>query len=162
MFPPSILGSAVVLGAAGAGIGKAREVHHRNELADELADAIDPGHSGLVALVSDPAAVRVQEALAKADRIVEKAVDQALAADIKAEAKAAEAQPEAPHRPSRPKRSSRQRKQLRSPRPEPTSSRKAPHRDHLWGAFRAHPRTSHPWRACQRCTRAGSSVARKS
>ncbi len=95
MFPPSILGSAVVLGAAGAGIGKAREVHRRNELADELADAIDPGHSGLVALVSDPAAVRVQEALAKADRIVEKAVDEALAADIKAEAKAAEAQPEA-------------------------------------------------------------------
>jgi uncharacterized membrane protein len=93
LFPPSVLGSAVVLGAAGAGIGKAREVHHRNELADELADAIDPGHSGLVALVSDPAAVKVQKALAKADRIVQKAVDEALAADIKAEAKAAEAQP---------------------------------------------------------------------
>ena len=91
LFPPSVLGSAVVLGAAGAGIGKAREVHHRNELADELSDAIDPGHSGLVALVSDPAAVKVQKALAKADRIVQKAVDEALAADIKAEAKAAEA-----------------------------------------------------------------------
>ena len=64
-----------------------------HELADELADAIDPGHSGLVALVSDPAAVKVQKALAKADRIVQKAVDEALAADIKAEAKAAEAQP---------------------------------------------------------------------
>ena len=93
LFPPSILGSAVVLGAAGAGIGKAREVHHRHELADELADAIDLGHSGLVALVSDPAAVKVQKALAKADRIVQKAVDEALAADIKAEAKATEAQP---------------------------------------------------------------------
>ena len=93
LFPPSVLGSAVVLGAAGAGIGKAREVHHRRELAEELADAIDPGHSGLVALVSDPAAVKVQKALAKADRIVQKAVDEALAADIKAEAKAAEAQP---------------------------------------------------------------------
>ena len=92
LFPPSVLGSAVILGAAGAGIGKAREVHHRHELADELADAIDPGHSGLVALVSDPAAVKVQKALAKADRIVQKAVDEALAADIKAEAKAAEAQ----------------------------------------------------------------------
>lgn len=95
LFPPSILGSAVVLGAAGAGIGKAREVHHRHELADELADAIDPGHSGLIALVSDPAAVKVQQALAKADRIVQKAVDEALAADIKAGAKAAEVQPEA-------------------------------------------------------------------
>ncbi len=91
LFPPSILGSAVVLGAAGAGIGKAREVHHRSELAEELADAIDPGHSGLVALVSDPAAVKVQKALAKADRIVQKAVDEAVASDIKAEAKAASA-----------------------------------------------------------------------
>lgn len=93
LFPPSILGSAVVLGAAGAGIGKAREVQHRRELADELAYAIDPGHSGLVALVSDPAAVKVRNALAKANRIVQKAVDEALADDIKAEAKAAEAQP---------------------------------------------------------------------
>jgi uncharacterized membrane protein len=88
LFPPSILGSAVVLGAAGAGIGKAREVHHRHEIADELGQAIDPGHSGLVALVSDPAAVKVQEALAKADRIVQKAVDDAIADELRAEAKA--------------------------------------------------------------------------
>jgi uncharacterized membrane protein len=101
LFPPSVLGSAVVLGAAGAGIGKAREVHHRRELAEELTDAIDPGHSGLVALVSDPAAVKVERALAKADRIVQKAVDEALAADIRAEAKAAEAQP-APTEPAAP------------------------------------------------------------
>ena len=36
--------------------------------------------------------MKVQKALAKADRIVQKAVDEALASDIKAEAKAAEAQ----------------------------------------------------------------------
>ena len=29
IFPPSIIGSAAVLGAAGAATGKAREVHHR-------------------------------------------------------------------------------------------------------------------------------------
>jgi uncharacterized membrane protein len=88
LFPPSVLGSAIVLGAAGAGVGKAREVHHRHEIADELGEAIDPGHSGLVALVSDPAAVKVQQALAKADRIVQKAVDDAVADEIKAEATA--------------------------------------------------------------------------
>jgi uncharacterized membrane protein len=91
LFPPSVLGSALVVGAAGAGIGKVREVHHRRELAEELAEAIDPGHSGLVALVSDPAAVKVQQALARADRIVQKAVDEALMDDIRAEARAAEA-----------------------------------------------------------------------
>jgi uncharacterized membrane protein len=89
IFPPSILGSAVVLGAAGAGVGKARELRHRKELAEELQDAIAPGHSGILALVSDPAAVELRKALDKADRIVEKAVDKADAEEIKAAAAAA-------------------------------------------------------------------------
>ena len=91
LFPPTIIGSAAVLGAAGAGVGGLQQRHHRKELAKELSDAIDPGHSGLVLLVSDPAAVELQQALAKADHIVQKAVDKAAAEDIKAEAKAAEA-----------------------------------------------------------------------
>ena len=33
LFPPSIIGSAALLGAAGAGVGKAQELlHHRSEL----------------------------------------------------------------------------------------------------------------------------------
>jgi len=87
IFPPSIIGSAVVAGAAGAGIGALRERHHKKELADELTEAIEPGHSGLVALVSDPGEVKIREALAKADRIVEKAVDQVVADDLKAAAR---------------------------------------------------------------------------
>jgi uncharacterized membrane protein len=90
LFPPSIIGSAVVLGAAGAAVGKAREVHHRSELADELADVIEVGHSGILALVSDPGVVEIRKALDKADRIVEKAVDKAAAEDIKAAAKEAQ------------------------------------------------------------------------
>ena len=90
IFPPSILGSAVVLGAAGAGVGKARELRHRKELAEELQEAIAPGHSGILALVSDPAAVELRKALDKADRIVEKALDKADAEEIKAAAAAAE------------------------------------------------------------------------
>ncbi len=92
LFPPSILGSAVVLGATGAAVGKAREVHHRNELADELQDAIEPGHSGILALVSDPGAVEIRKALEKANAIVESAVDDVVAKDIKAAAKEAEAE----------------------------------------------------------------------
>ena len=90
IFPPSILGSAVVLGAGGAAVGKARELHHRSELADELQAAIAPGHSGILALVSDPGAVEIRKALAKADAIVEKAIDKAAAEDIKAAAKDAD------------------------------------------------------------------------
>lgn len=88
IFPPSILGSAVVAGAAGAGVGALRERHHKKELAEELQDAIEPGHSGLVALVSDPGEIKIRKALEKADRVVEKAVDQVVADDLKAAAKA--------------------------------------------------------------------------
>lgn len=95
IFPPSVIGSAVVLGAAGAGAGKARQLHHRKELAEELADAIEPGHSGLIALVSDPRAVEIQKALDKANRVVESAVDDVLAGEIKAAAKEAEAEQKA-------------------------------------------------------------------
>jgi uncharacterized membrane protein len=92
LFPPSILGSAVVLGAGGAAIGKARESHHKKELAEELQDAIAPGHSGIIALVSDPGEIRIRKALEKADRVVEKAVDKTVADDLKAAAKASESE----------------------------------------------------------------------
>ena len=90
IFPPSIIASAAVLGAGGAAVGKARELHHRSELADELQGAIAPGHSGIIALVSDPGVVEIRKALEKANGIVESAVDGVVAADIKAAAKAAD------------------------------------------------------------------------
>jgi len=86
LFPPSIIGSAVVLGAGGAAVGKARNLHHKKEIAEELQDAIAPGHSGLIALVSDPGEVRIRKALEKADVIVERAVDKTVADDLKAAA----------------------------------------------------------------------------
>jgi uncharacterized membrane protein len=92
IFPPSILGSAAVLGTVGAATGKARQLHHRSELSEELESAIAPGHSGIVALVSDPGAVEIRKALALADSIVESAVDDVLARDIKAAAKEVEAE----------------------------------------------------------------------
>ncbi len=94
IFPPSILGSAAVLGAGGAAVGKARELHHKSEVADELGDAIAPGHSGIVALVSDPGVVKIREALAAADAIVESTVDSVVAKDVKAAAKESEAEAE--------------------------------------------------------------------
>jgi uncharacterized membrane protein len=92
IFPPSILGSAAALGAAGAATGKIRQLHHRSELADELEDSIAPGHSGILALVSDPGAVEIRKALDKADAIVQGAIEDAVAQDIKAAAKEADAE----------------------------------------------------------------------
>jgi uncharacterized membrane protein len=87
IFPPSIIGSAAVLGAAGAAGGKLRQRHHRRDLAERLETAIAPGHSGLVALVSDPGAVKIRKALGRANAIVESAVDEVTARDIKTAAK---------------------------------------------------------------------------
>jgi uncharacterized membrane protein len=90
IFPPSIIGSAAVLGGGGAAIGKLRQLHHRSELAASLEDAVAPGHSGILALVSDPGRVEIREALARADRIVENAINKVEADDIKAAAKEAQ------------------------------------------------------------------------
>ena len=92
LFPPSILGSAAVLGATGAAAGKLRQRHHHRELEEELQDSIAPGHSGILALVSDPGAVEIRNALDRADAIVERAVDKVAAEDMKAAAKEAEAE----------------------------------------------------------------------
>lgn len=86
-FPPSILAGAVVGGAAGAVVGKARQVHHKHEIADRLVDTIGPDQSALIALVTDPRAERLQKALDKADKIVSEAVDKAAADELRAAAK---------------------------------------------------------------------------
>jgi uncharacterized membrane protein len=87
IFPPSVIGSAAVLGVIGAATGKAVELKHHKDLREELQDAIAPGHSGLIALVKDPGAIHIRKALEKADKIVEKAVDKDAANEIKAAAK---------------------------------------------------------------------------
>jgi uncharacterized membrane protein len=90
LFPPSLLGSAAVLGGAGAAVGKARELHHKSQLAERLEYAVAPGHSGIIAIVSDPAALEIRAALQSANAIVEGAIDDVVARDIKALAKDAE------------------------------------------------------------------------
>ena len=90
IFPPSILGSAAVAGSVGALAGKLRQRHHHGELEQQLKDAIPPGHSGLLALVSDPGAIKIRKALERADAIVASAIDKVEADDIKAAAKEAQ------------------------------------------------------------------------
>jgi uncharacterized membrane protein len=89
IFPPSILAGAAVMGTIGAASGKARQLHQRGKLADDLESAILPGHSGIIALVSDPGAVKIRAALDAANMIVQTTVDDVVAREIKAAAKAA-------------------------------------------------------------------------
>ena len=92
IFPPSILGSAAALGAAGAATGKVRQLHHRSELADQLEGLDRPWPLGDHRARVRPGAVEIRQALAAADAIVEAAMDDVAARDIKAAAKEAEAE----------------------------------------------------------------------
>jgi uncharacterized membrane protein len=92
LFPPSILAGAAGAGALGAAIGKVRNVTHRSSLADQLEDVMQPNTSGVIALVEDTAVVEIQQALAKADEIVTRAVDKQVALEIDREAEAAKAE----------------------------------------------------------------------
>lgn len=96
IFPPSIIGSAAALGAAGAVTGEVVKAHRRHELAEQLEidQAIEPGHSAIIALASDPGEVQIRKALAAANAIVATTVDSVTARDLKAAAKAAEAEAE--------------------------------------------------------------------
>ncbi len=89
LFPPTLLAGAVGGGVIGAAAGKVRNLVRRSEVEKELESALDPGTSGILALVEDQAAAQVELALAEADRIVSKSIDKALAMEIDAEAAAA-------------------------------------------------------------------------
>jgi uncharacterized membrane protein len=89
LFPPSLIAGAVGGGTIGAAAGKIRNLVRRSEVEKELEAALQPGTSGILALVEDQAAAQVERALAQADRIVSKSIDKALAMEIDAEAAAA-------------------------------------------------------------------------
>ena len=82
IFPPSILASAVGVGTAGAVLGKLRNVRIAPISPTSSAGVMTPNTAGIIALVEDKAVVEIQKALDKADRIVTKAVDKQVAAEI--------------------------------------------------------------------------------
>ena len=82
--PPRSRGSGAALGPGRAAPGQGPQLHDKIGLEKDLSDAVAPGHSGIVALVSDPGAVEIRDALAKANGIVEHAVSDVVAKDIHA------------------------------------------------------------------------------
>lgn len=87
LFPPSILVGAVVAGVAGAAVGKAYGVAKRDAVAQELAEVIAPGTSGLVALVAIDAADAVRAAIPQAVIIRSTPIDDATAETLRAGAR---------------------------------------------------------------------------
>lgn len=89
-LPATIIGGAVALGVAGAAAGKARNLYHRVEVEKALTDVIIPGTSGILCLVSAPAAATIADKMPEAQEIKTVPVDDETAGAIKAAAAAAE------------------------------------------------------------------------
>ena len=90
-LPATIIGGAVALGVAGAAAGKARNLYHRVEVEKALTDVILPGTSGILCLVSAPAAETIANKMPEAQEIRTVPVDEATAGAITAAAAGADA-----------------------------------------------------------------------
>jgi uncharacterized membrane protein len=90
LFPPALIASTVGWGIIGGSLGKLRNLHHRNQVADQLAGSIGPNNSGIVALIHGAQLAQVKEQIPEATKVTTAEVDEAAAKDIAEAAKNAE------------------------------------------------------------------------
>jgi uncharacterized membrane protein len=95
IFPPSIIASALVVGAGGAAIGKLGNLNARNATARDLAAVLTPGSSGIIALVRLEQVDRVSDDLIGAEEVKSAPVSDEAAEVVKEAAKAGGAVPAA-------------------------------------------------------------------
>lgn len=91
LFPPAIIGSVVGWGVAGGVLGKLRNLHHRHQVSDVLDGALEPNHSGIIALVHRVDVEAVKAQVPQATKVTTADVDAETAKDITEAAKAADA-----------------------------------------------------------------------
>jgi uncharacterized membrane protein len=89
IFPPTIIGSAVALGAAGAVVGKVGNQLQKGKVADAVKDVITPGTSGILALVQLADAPAVEKAMPQATAVQSVPVDAETTQAVKEAAAAA-------------------------------------------------------------------------
>ena len=89
-FPPAIIASTVGWGIVGGALGKLRNLHHRDQVADQLAGAIGPNNSGIIALIHAVDLAMVKEQIPEATKVTTAEVSEDTAKDIAEEAKKAE------------------------------------------------------------------------
>ncbi|MBS1878429.1 MAG: DUF1269 domain-containing protein [Actinobacteria bacterium] len=88
LFPPSIIGSAIVGGAAGGVIGHLWRGMSRSDL-KELGEGLDEGAAALVVVGESKVGEKIEEAVTHARKVIEKEID-AEAEDLKRELREAE------------------------------------------------------------------------
>jgi uncharacterized membrane protein len=87
IFPPAVIASTVVGGAAGAGLGGLLSHHRETEIKKDIEDVLPPGSSGIVTVFDITWKPKVDEALAKASKVDEEQVDADSVEQVKEAAK---------------------------------------------------------------------------
>lgn len=88
IFPPSIIGTALVGGAGGGIWGKIRDKGFRDEDLEAIGESLQPGSSAIIAIAEDRVVERLLRGLEGYDRIARHALSAEAAAQIVAEADA--------------------------------------------------------------------------
>ena len=76
LFAPPLLAATAIGAGIGAVVGRLSKRHEEKELGVELEEYLPPGTSAVVVVADDVYADRVENALVKADKRVNKAIDQ--------------------------------------------------------------------------------------
>jgi uncharacterized membrane protein len=85
IFPPSIIASAAVAGAAGGIWGKIRDKGFKDEDLKAIGDALEPGTSAIIAIAEDRVVAQLESGLAGYSRIASHALSAEAAAQVIAE-----------------------------------------------------------------------------
>jgi uncharacterized membrane protein len=83
IFPPAILGSAVVGAVAGGGIGGLRDRKKKKEIREDVENVLPPNSSGIVVLFREKWMEQVESVLAAADHLTKHEVDDESAEAVK-------------------------------------------------------------------------------
>ena len=75
LFAPPLLAATAVGAGIGAVVGKLSKKHQEKQLGVEMEEYLPPGSSAVVAIVDDVWADKVEAALVKADKRINKAID---------------------------------------------------------------------------------------
>jgi uncharacterized membrane protein len=84
IFPPSLLGGAVVGALAGAGVGGLRSRGKKHEIREDIEDVLPENSSGIVVLLREDAGPELEAAVGDADNVTKHEVDAESAQSIKA------------------------------------------------------------------------------
>ena len=75
LFAPPLLAATAIGAGIGAGIGALRKRHEEKKMGVEVEEYLPPGSSAVVAVVEDTYADKVEAALVKSDKRINKAID---------------------------------------------------------------------------------------